>query len=145
MGKGARECRTETERCQHAQKENDVSRRSKEDCRRSTSAMGEGEGCPKEVRLKRNHLLRILPSAGQPTNVSLKRGLAAKTRKRFSCPKNVLLLYCRPSTWQVFPAFNERSKTPSKPASTLVFLVFLTILSTIVSAVGISGCGSNPT
>ena len=54
--------------------------------------------------------------------------------------------YCpAPPTWHVFPAFNERSKTPSKPAPTLVFLVFLTILSTIVSAVGISGCGSSPT
>jgi hypothetical protein len=52
MGKGARECRTETERSQHAEKEDDVSRRSKENCRSTTSAMGEGEGCPEEVRVR---------------------------------------------------------------------------------------------
>src|ERR1017187_9709022 len=85
-------------------------------------------------------------SFGGTTNERLAQtGIGCEDGTRFSCPKNVLLLYCRPPTWQVFPAFNERSKTPSKPASTLVFLVFLTILSTIVSAVGISGCGSNPT
>jgi hypothetical protein len=69
MGKGAEERRTKTERCQHAEKEDDVSRRSKENCCRSTSAMGEGEGCSKEVRLKRNHPLWMLPSAGRRTNV----------------------------------------------------------------------------
>ena len=49
MGKGAEECRTETERRQHAQEEDDVSRRSKKNCRSPTSEMGEGEGCPEEV------------------------------------------------------------------------------------------------
>jgi len=50
--KGARECRTETERSQHAEKEDDVSRRSKENCRRTTSEMGEGQGCSKEVGVR---------------------------------------------------------------------------------------------
>jgi hypothetical protein len=52
MGKGAEAWRAETKRRQHAEEENDVSRRSKEDCRRSTSAMGEGEGCSKEVCIR---------------------------------------------------------------------------------------------
>jgi hypothetical protein len=51
MGKGTEEWRAETKRCQHTQKENDVSRRSKEDCSSAASAMGEGEGCPKENRI----------------------------------------------------------------------------------------------
>jgi hypothetical protein len=54
MGKGARECQTETERRQRAEKEDDVSRRSKENCRCSTSAVGEGEGCAEEVRIRRH-------------------------------------------------------------------------------------------
>jgi hypothetical protein len=69
MGKGARECRTETERSRHAEKEDDVSRRSQKDCRSPTSEMGEGEGCGKEVGLKRDHPLWMLPSAGRRTNV----------------------------------------------------------------------------
>ncbi len=56
MGKGARDCQTETERGQHAEKEDDVSRRSKENCRRSTSAVGEGESCSKEVGLEMNFM-----------------------------------------------------------------------------------------
>jgi hypothetical protein len=82
MGKGARECRTETERSQHAEKEDDVSRRSKEDCRSATSAVGEGEGCSKEVCLKRDHPLWMLPSAGRRTNFWRRRGLATRMRQR---------------------------------------------------------------
>jgi hypothetical protein len=52
MGKGAEEWRAETKRRQHAQEENDVSRFSKEDCCRSTSEMGEVEGCRKEVGVR---------------------------------------------------------------------------------------------
>jgi hypothetical protein len=51
MGKGAGEWRAEAERREHAQKENDVSRRPEEDCRSATSAVGKGEGCSKEVGL----------------------------------------------------------------------------------------------
>jgi len=47
MGKGAGEWRAEAERREQAEKENDVSRRSKEDCRCATSEMGEGQGFPK--------------------------------------------------------------------------------------------------
>jgi hypothetical protein len=54
MGEGAKEWRAETERRQHAEKENDVNRRSKENCRSPTSEMGEGEGCAKEVRIRRH-------------------------------------------------------------------------------------------
>jgi hypothetical protein len=54
MGKGPEECRTETERGQHAEKENDVSRRPEEDCSGPTSEMGEGEGCSKEVGVRRH-------------------------------------------------------------------------------------------
>ncbi|MGO9087613.1 MAG: hypothetical protein ACLQBK_20540 [Candidatus Sulfotelmatobacter sp.] len=56
MGKGAEECRTETKRRQHAEEENDVSRRSKEDCRSTASKMGEGKGCSKEVGLEMNSI-----------------------------------------------------------------------------------------
>ena len=48
MGKGAEEWRAETKRRQHAEKENDVSRRSKEDCRCAKAKMGEGQGGSKE-------------------------------------------------------------------------------------------------
>jgi hypothetical protein len=51
LGKGAEECRTETERGQHAEKENDVSSRPEEDCRSPTSEMGEGEGCSEKVSI----------------------------------------------------------------------------------------------
>ena len=54
MGKGARDCQTETERGQHAEKEDDVRRRPEEDCRSPTTEMGEGEGCPEEVRVRRH-------------------------------------------------------------------------------------------
>jgi hypothetical protein len=54
MGKGAEEWRAEAQRRQHAEKENDVSRRPEEDCRSTTSEMGEGEGCSKEVRIRRH-------------------------------------------------------------------------------------------
>jgi hypothetical protein len=40
--------RTKTERRQHAEKEDDVSRRSKENCRRSTSAVGEVKAAQKK-------------------------------------------------------------------------------------------------
>jgi hypothetical protein len=90
MGKGARESRTETERSQHAEKEDDVSRRSKEDCRSPTSEMGEGEGRPEEVRLKRNHPLRMVLSAGRRTNVGRRRGLPARTVSDFHAHK----MYC---------------------------------------------------
>jgi hypothetical protein len=43
LGEGAGEERAETERARHAQEENDVSRRSEEDCSSPTSAMGEAE------------------------------------------------------------------------------------------------------
>ena len=52
LGKGAQEWRAEAERCQHAQEEDDVSRRPEEDCSSPTSAMGESEGCPEEVRVR---------------------------------------------------------------------------------------------
>ena len=48
MVKGASEWREETERPQHAQKENDVSRRSQEDCRSATSTVGEGKSGSEE-------------------------------------------------------------------------------------------------
>jgi hypothetical protein len=48
MGEGAQGWRAETKCHQHAEKENDVSRRSEEDCCRSTSEMGESEGCAEE-------------------------------------------------------------------------------------------------
>src|ERR1700733_1321397 len=82
MGKGAEEWRAEAQRGQHAEKEDDVSRRSKENCRSSTGALGEGEGCPKEVRLKRNHPLWMLPSAGRRTNVLRRWGFAPRMRQR---------------------------------------------------------------
>jgi hypothetical protein len=44
VGKGAGECWTKTERAEHAQEEDDVSRRSEEDCRSTTSAVGEVQG-----------------------------------------------------------------------------------------------------
>ena len=105
---------------------------------------------------RKSRLPKRSPHRAEPSNLDasfggttserlVQTGIGCEDRKRFSCPKNVLLLYCRPPTWQVFPAFNERSETSSKPASTLVFLVFLSNLSTIVSAVGVSGSGSSPT
>jgi hypothetical protein len=52
VGKGACERSTEkAKRGYHAQ-EDDVSRRPPEDCRRSKDAVGEGEGCTEEDRLK---------------------------------------------------------------------------------------------
>jgi hypothetical protein len=51
MGKGTEERRAEAERRQHAQ-EDDVSRRSEEDCRSTASAVGEGQGCPEEVSIR---------------------------------------------------------------------------------------------
>ena len=52
MDKGAEERRAETKRCQNAQKENDVSRRSKENCRSPKAEMGEGKNRPKEVGVR---------------------------------------------------------------------------------------------
>jgi hypothetical protein len=52
LGESAEERRAEAERRQHAKEENDVSRRSKEDCRRSTSAVDESKGGSKEVCLE---------------------------------------------------------------------------------------------
>ena len=52
MGKGANQERAETERRQHAQEEDDVSRRSEEDCRSTASAMGKGQGCSEEVSIR---------------------------------------------------------------------------------------------
>jgi hypothetical protein len=52
MGEGAEEWRAETKRSQHAEKENDVSRRSKEDCCCAKAKMGESKGCSKEVCLE---------------------------------------------------------------------------------------------
>jgi hypothetical protein len=49
VGQGASKRRTKTKRCRDAQEEDDVSRRSQEDRSGATSAMGEGEGCGKEV------------------------------------------------------------------------------------------------
>jgi hypothetical protein len=51
MGKGTEERRAEAERRQHAQ-EDDVSRRSEEDCRSTASAMGKGQGCPEEIGIR---------------------------------------------------------------------------------------------
>jgi hypothetical protein len=66
MGKGAEEWRAEAQRRQHADKENDVSRRSKEDCCRSTDEMGEGKGCAKEVRLNETRRVERWPNAHGP-------------------------------------------------------------------------------
>jgi hypothetical protein len=52
VGKSAGQWRAETERRQHAEKENDVSRRPKEDCRSTTGAVGEGQGCAEEDGVK---------------------------------------------------------------------------------------------
>ena len=52
MREGAEEGQAETKRRQHAEEENDVIRRSKEDCRRAKAKMGESKGCSKEVWLK---------------------------------------------------------------------------------------------
>ena len=48
VGKGAEEWRAETKRRRHAEEENDVSRRSKEDCRSPTGEMGEVQGGEEE-------------------------------------------------------------------------------------------------
>ena len=52
MGKGANQERAETERRQHAQEEDDVSRRSEEDCRSTASTMGKSQGCPEEISIR---------------------------------------------------------------------------------------------
>jgi hypothetical protein len=52
VGESAWEWRAERECCQRAQKEDDVSRRSEENCRCPKVEMGEGKGCSKEVGLK---------------------------------------------------------------------------------------------
>ena len=49
MGKNAKERRAEAKRCHNTEKEDHVSRRSKENCRCSTGAVGEGQGCTEEV------------------------------------------------------------------------------------------------
>jgi len=51
LGKGANEDRAEAERRQHAQEEDDVSRRSEEDCRSPKAQMGEGQNRSEEVGL----------------------------------------------------------------------------------------------
>lgn len=52
MGKGEGEGRTEAELAQYAQEENDVSRRTEEDCRSPASAVGEGEGGSEVVSIE---------------------------------------------------------------------------------------------
>jgi hypothetical protein len=52
MGKGEGQWQAKTKRRQHAQEEDDVSRRSQENCSRTTSAVGEAEGCSKEVGVR---------------------------------------------------------------------------------------------
>ena len=69
MGKGAEERRAETKRCQNAQKENDVGCRSKEDCRCTTGAVGEGQGCTEEVGVI-GELLRRSPRELKPLGLN---------------------------------------------------------------------------
>jgi len=54
MGKGTGQRWAETKRRQHAEKENDVSRCSKEDCSSPKAEMGESKGCPEEVSIIRH-------------------------------------------------------------------------------------------
>ena len=101
MGKGAEECRTETERGQHAEKENDVSRRPEEDCRSTASAMGESEGGSEEDcvvgRLHKGSQGELKPFGVKPRALLVgkpKPDVSARDRRRVSLVAEAKRKWC---------------------------------------------------